>query len=140
MSKINWSSTQFYSFLRSPNDKTSDEVVPPTTFPGYVDVRDLAELLTLALDKPAGSENKRFVVGQAMSYRELSKILRESGVKGLAGRVKKENSEDDPVKPRLDTKYLVEVFGKVGWKYTDIEKTVRDTAERMVEIEGKVGA
>ena len=135
MARINWSSAQFYSFLNPPNTTNSDEIVPPTTFPGYVDVRDLADLLTLALEKPAGSENKRFVVGRAMSYRELSNILRDVGVEGLEGRVKKENKDDNPVEARLDTKDVVEVFGKVGWKFRDIGETVRDMGERLVEVE-----
>ena len=104
--------------------------VPNTMFPGYIDMRDLAELHIASLTNSEAA-NKRFIVGFPMKNDQLADSLRK--VPGLEKRIGKNNNEDIAM-PKFVTGDADSVF---GLKWRSMDETMRDTAESLLALEAK---
>jgi nucleoside-diphosphate-sugar epimerase len=101
-----------------------------------IDVRDLALLHLQSVTNPAAS-NKRFLIGQALSFQQIADILKE-GMPELKGRLAKDgDGEPDLVFPRMETESVEATFE--GWRYRAKEETFVEQARRLLELEGKLG-
>ena len=123
---LHYSSRIIYSFFDGSN-----ATVPATSFPSYIDVRDLAEAHVKALTTD-GAKNKRFLLGgMTVTYTDLVRSLAK--VPQLAGRLPAESGEDaDVVRPRIEAKEGNEVL---SMKFRTLDETMRDAAERILELE-----
>jgi nucleoside-diphosphate-sugar epimerase len=123
---LHYSSSIIYSFFNGSN-----ATIPATTFPSYIDVRDLAEAHVKALTTE-GAKNKRFLIGGLpMTYTNLVRALAK--VPQLEGRLPAESGEDaDVVPPRIEAKEGNEILGMT---FRTLDETMRDAAERILELE-----
>ncbi|KIV96959.1 hypothetical protein PV10_00769 [Exophiala mesophila] len=128
--KINFSTSQIQSILNS--GKAEGGKVPATMFPGYIDVRDLADLQVLALTTPAAA-NRRFVVGHTMFFNDFADALRK--VPEFASRIGENNDDRSVLTPaRFGTQEVDDVF---HYKYRSLEETAVDTAKSILAVEQK---
>ena len=97
-----------------------------------IDVRDLAAAHLASLTSPE-ARNKRYVVGNPISYRAIVDTLR--GLPELEGRLPKDSGEE-PTYPKLD----VEPGRKaLNMEYRSAEDTFRDMAQTILSWEEKLG-
>ncbi|CZR56737.1 related to flavonol reductase/cinnamoyl-CoA reductase [Phialocephala subalpina] len=125
LKKINYSSDVFYSLFNG-----TYEVVPETSFPSYIDVRDLAEAHIKALTAPEVA-NRRFLVG-GKKYSSQIAVDALKSVPELKGRLPKDGDEVEKV-ARFDD--VEEWNGKLGLKLRTEEETFGDAARRILELE-----
>lgn len=136
LKSLNYSSNVFYSLWNG-----SYEEIPPTSFPSYIDVRDLAIVHVKALTEPKAA-NKRFLIGGApLTYtlivKTLAKLVESGELKELEGRLPKESGEDaNVVFPRIEAKEGNEVFGIT---FRTAEETFGDAAKSILELEKRFG-
>ena len=123
--KANFSTAIVYSIMNS-----AAGTVPNTMFPGYIDMRDLAELHIASLTNSEAA-NKRFIVGFPMKNDQLADSLRK--VAGLEKRIGENNNEDIAM-PKFVTGNADRVF---GLKWRTMDETMRDTAENLLALEAK---
>jgi nucleoside-diphosphate-sugar epimerase len=123
---LHYSSRIIYSFIDGSHDE-----IPATSFPSYVDVRDLAEAHVRSLTTE-GARNKRFLIGgTGATYTDLVRSL--SKVPELAGRLPAESGEDkNVVLPRIEAQEGNKVL---GMKFRSLDETMRDAAERILQLE-----
>ena len=126
--KANFSVSLIYNIMNSA--KSESGTVPNTMFPGYIDMRDLSDMLIASLTNKEAA-NKRFVVGFPVRFDELADALRK--VPALEGRIGKNSGEQIAV-PKFDTSDAHSVFG-IKWRTLD--ETMKDTAESLLKLEGK---
>jgi nucleoside-diphosphate-sugar epimerase len=124
--KANFSMALIYNIMNSAKSETG--TVPNTMFPGYIDMRDLAELHIAALTNP-GAANKRFIVGFPIKFDQLAESLRK--VPELKGRIGKNNDEEREV-PQFDIADAEKVFG-IKWRTLD--ETMADSARSLLKLE-----
>jgi len=123
---LNYSSNVVYSLF----DGSSD-VVPATTFPSYIDVRDLAEAHVRALTEPKVANKRLNIGGMPMTYTALARALAK--VPELEGRLAKESGEDAKVTPaRVEAG---EANRALGMTFRSLDETMADTARRILELE-----
>jgi len=137
LDKLNYSSSVFYSLFNGSNS-----TVPPTTFPSYIDVRDLAHAHIKALTTPEAA-NKRFLIGGTkMTYSAIVDTLRklsESEIPELQGRLPAPSDEAENVTfARVEAEEGNRVVGLEG-KLRTMEQTFGDAAKRILELEKKFG-
>jgi nucleoside-diphosphate-sugar epimerase len=104
-----------------------------------VDVRDVARAHILSLTSPAASNQRILLVSGLILPQLVVNIIRKR-FPDLKGRV----IEGDPKKimpeglnpTGWDTRKSFEIFGE-GWGYKDLETSVVDTVECLLELEGK---
>ncbi|KAK0123936.1 hypothetical protein ONS95_008926 [Cadophora gregata] len=125
LKKINYSSDVFYSLFNG-----TYEVVPDTSFPSYIDVRDLATAHILSLTVPAVA-NKRFMVG-GNKYSSQIAVDALKTVPELKGRLPKDGTEEEKV---LNSDDVEEWNEKLGLKPRTPEQTFGDAARRLLELE-----
>jgi nucleoside-diphosphate-sugar epimerase len=124
MDNINYSNNVFYSLFNGTYD-----VLPPTSFPSYVDVRDLAAAQIASLTIP-GAFNKRLLIGgHSFSHRATADILRK--IPELAGRVPKD-SDEVTLTPQIDPAETNQIL---AMKYHTAEETFTDAAKKILELE-----
>ncbi|KAK5655308.1 hypothetical protein OQA88_5875 [Cercophora sp. LCS_1] len=126
LKSLNYSTNVIYSFINGTYDK-----VPDTTFPSFVDVRDLAEAHVAALTSEGARDKRLLVDGKVVTYSDLVRGLGK--VKALEGKLPAESGEDERV-----VKPVIEAEGDnaiLGIKFRTVEETMRDTAERLLELE-----
>ncbi|KAJ5440239.1 uncharacterized protein N7458_011237 [Penicillium daleae] len=128
ITKLNFSTMQIYSIMNSA--QTGSGTVPATAFPGFIDVRDLAELHIAALITPAAA-NKRFVVGHAISFDEIADYLRK--MPELEGRIGR-NSGIVPTFPKFDIEAAIQAFPDLA-RGRPMEDTFTDTAKAILALE-----
>jgi nucleoside-diphosphate-sugar epimerase len=123
---INYSAILIYNLMNKANEK-----IPPTTFPSYIDGRDLADAHVKALTAP-GARNKRFLVGgMDMTFTELVRALKK--VPELEGRVPAESGEDkNVVKADIDAKEGNETLEMT---FRSLEETMRDIGLKLLALE-----
>ena len=126
--KANFSISLIYNLMNSA--KSDGGMVPNTMFPGWIDMRDLAEMHIAALTNP-GAANKRFLVGHPLKFDWLADALRK--VPELEGRIGKNNQEEIGL-PKYDTEDAERVFG-IKWR--GIDECMKDTAISLLALEGK---
>ncbi|KAH6664416.1 hypothetical protein B0J14DRAFT_493555 [Halenospora varia] len=122
---INYSNNVFHSLF----DGTY-EIVPPTSFSSYIDVRDLATAHISSLTVPAVA-NKRFPVGGA-KYSSQIAVNALKKVPELEGRLPKDGDEVEKVVKFGD---VVEWNEKLGLKLRTPEETFGDAARKILELE-----
>ena len=123
---LNYSSKAVYGLI----DGSAAEV-PATTFPSYIDVRDLADAHVRALTEPRVAGKRLNVGGHPLTYTALAHALAK--VPELAGRVPKDSGEDANVAPaRIDASEANEALGLT---FRSLDQTAADTARRLLELE-----
>lgn len=135
---LGYSSNVFYSLW---NNTYSE--VPPTTFPSYIDVRDLAAAHLRALSNPEAA-NRRFLIGgEKLTYTDIVKTLKElslSDIPQLEGRLPAESGEDENVVfARIDAAEGNRILGLEGTLRSK-KTTFGDAAKRILELEQKFQA
>ncbi|KAF2095813.1 NAD(P)-binding protein [Rhizodiscina lignyota] len=138
LKSLNYSTGVFYSLW---ND--TYPAVPATTFPSYIDVRDLATAHVRALTIPEAA-NKRFLIGgKDMTYSAIVDTLRklsENGIPALNGRLPEPSDEASNVTfARMETEEGNKVLGLDG-KLRSMEETFGDAARRILELEKKLSS
>ncbi|WP_280216717.1 NAD-dependent epimerase/dehydratase family protein [Nocardia neocaledoniensis] len=107
-------------------------IAPRTRF-GVVDVRDLADLHTLAMAEPSAA-GKRFVAacdGPALSHLDVAEILRRR-FGPLASRVPTEESPgDDLPRPIIHND---RARTELGWRPRDAETSIVQTAQSVLDL------
>ncbi|KAH8899334.1 NAD(P)-binding protein [Thozetella sp. PMI_491] len=111
----------------------TSKTIPPTMFPSYVDARDLALAHVRALTEPKVAGKRLLVGGQQMTNTELVHAL--SKLPELAGRLPEESGEDKNVTPAVVE--ASEANEALGLTLTGLEKTMSDTAKRILELESQ---
>jgi len=110
------------------------EVVPPTSFPAYIDVRDLARAHILSLTVPAVA-NQRFLVG-GKKYSSQIAVNALKLVPELKGRLPKDGDEVEKIARFEDVE---EWNNKLGLELRTAEETFGDAARRILELERVLG-
>ncbi|KAK3693532.1 hypothetical protein B0T22DRAFT_436705 [Podospora appendiculata] len=125
---LGFSSGVVYSLFNGSN-----ATVPPTAFPSYIDARDLADAHVRALTEPKVANKRITIGGLPMTNTMLAAELRK--LPELAGRVAAESGEDKNVTPAdIDAREWNEAL---GMSFRSLEETMRDTAKRILELEGQ---
>ena len=123
---LNYSTNVIYGFFNG-----SYSEIPPTSFPSFVDVRDLADAHVKVLTTPEAANRRLLIDAKPMTYTMLVRALAK--VPELAGRLPAESGEDANVtfadfKADEDNKVL-------GLTFRTVEQTMADTAHRILELE-----
>ncbi len=130
LASLDYSTNVIYSLMNGTHEE-----IPATTFPSFVDVRDLADAHVKALTAPGARDKRLLVDGKGMTYTGLVKALGE--VKELEGRLPRESGEDKKV---VMARIEAEGDNKVlGLRFRTVEETMRDTAGRLLELERVFG-
>ncbi|KAG9234404.1 hypothetical protein BJ875DRAFT_376469 [Amylocarpus encephaloides] len=125
LKKINYSNDVFYSLFNGTYETT-----PDTSFPSYIDVRDLsfAHIQALTMESVWG---QRLIVG-GNKYSSQIAVDALKKVEGLEGRLPKDGEEAEKVVNFGD----VEAWnGKIGLVPRSPETTFGDAARRILELE-----
>ncbi|KAH8653196.1 hypothetical protein BGZ60DRAFT_436110 [Tricladium varicosporioides] len=130
LKKMNYSTDVFYSLFNGTYD-----VTPPTSFPSYIDARDLAAAHIKSLTTPAVF-NQRLIVG-GLSYSSQLAVNALKTVPELAGRLPKDNDELTPVAKFGDVKEWNE---KLNLQLRTPDQTFGDMARTILELENKFKA
>lgn len=125
LKKINYSTDTFYSLFNGTH-----EVTPPTTFPAYIDVRDLATAHVKSLATPLVFNQRLIVGGSPFSTQIAVNALKL--VPELTGRLPKDNDEVTLVVKFGDVKEWNE---KLGLLVRTPEQTFGDAARRILDLE-----
>jgi nucleoside-diphosphate-sugar epimerase len=138
LKQLNYSSNVFYSLFNG-----SADVIPPTSFGSYIDVRDLAAAHINSLTTPSVA-NARFLIG-GTPYASLLPVrvlraLPEFSSPAMAARLPR-----DPDVPEVVTRVNMgdveswnEKLGLQG-KLRTPEETFGDAARKILELEAKLG-
>jgi nucleoside-diphosphate-sugar epimerase len=136
INRLNYSVGVLYSLVNGIN-----ATVPPTSFPSYIDVRDLAKAHVNALTIPEAA-NKRFLVdGRKMTYTDIVRTLRTLVEKGefdeeFGKRLPADSGEDKNVT-------FARISAEEGNKVLRLEplrtmeQTFGDAYKKLLELEAK---
>lgn len=126
LKSLNYSTNVIYSFISGQH-----ETIPATSFPSFVDVRDLADAHVKVLTKPEAANRRLLINGKPMTYTALVHALAK--VPELKGRLPADSGEDAKVTPaRIDAE---EDNKLLGLTFRTVEETMADTAKRLLELE-----
>jgi nucleoside-diphosphate-sugar epimerase len=126
VNSLNYSSNVIYTLFNGSN-----ATIPATSFPSFVDVRDLADAHVMALTKPAAANKRLLINGKPMSYTELVHGLAK--VPELEGRLPAESGENEKVTfGRIEADEGNKIFGR---EFRSLNETMADTAQKILEIE-----
>jgi nucleoside-diphosphate-sugar epimerase len=123
---LHYSTRIIYSLFNSES-----ATVPATTFPSYIDVRDLATAHVRALTEHKVANKRLNVGGLPLTYTAMAHALAK--VPELKGRVAADSGEDKNVTPvHIEAQEANEAL---GLKLRTLEQTMADTARRILELE-----
>jgi nucleoside-diphosphate-sugar epimerase len=123
---LHYSTRIIYSLFDGEN-----ATVPATTFPSYIDVRDLATAHVRALTEPKVANKRCNVGGLPVTYTAMAHALAK--VPELKGRVSADSGEDKNVTPaHIEAQWTNEAL---GLKLHTLEETMADAAKRILELE-----
>ncbi|CAG8961394.1 hypothetical protein HYFRA_00013342 [Hymenoscyphus fraxineus] len=125
LKRINYSNDVFYGLFNGSN-----EVVPGTSFPSYIDVRDLAIAHIKSLTTPAVA-NQRLIVG-GKKYSSQIAVDALKTVNELEGRLPRDGDE---VEKEVNFGDVEEWNGKLGLVPRSEVETFGDAARRILELE-----
>lgn len=125
---LHYSSNVIYSLFNGSNS-----TIPATTFPSYIDVRDLADAHVKALTEPKVANKRLTIGGNKMTYTALVHALAK--VPALNGRLPTDSGEDQKVIPANIT--AEEGNEALNMTFRSLEETMADTAKRILELEGQ---
>ncbi|KAM7223191.1 hypothetical protein V8F06_001404 [Rhypophila decipiens] len=127
---LHYSAGVIYSLINGTYDK-----IPDTTFPSYIDVRDLATAHVRALTEERVKNKRLLIGGRKSTYTDLVRALGKAEV--LKGRKLPEESGEDLrvtlARIEADEANTILMGGEGGFR--SLEVTMRETAERLVELE-----
>jgi len=129
---LNFSTGLFYSLWNG-----SYETVPATMFPSYIDARDLAAQHVAALTAPKAKNKRLLVGGAALTFTAIVRTIADLVKKGelpaeAASKLPKEGDADkDTPVPKIEAQEGNEALGVA---LTPFEVTVRDTAQKILEL------
>ncbi|KAK1757082.1 hypothetical protein QBC47DRAFT_378375 [Echria macrotheca] len=125
---LNYSTNVIYSFFNGSNT-----TIPATSFPSFVDVRDLADAHVKSLTNAAAANKRLLINGKPMTYTMLVHALAK--VPELEGRLPADSGEDKNVTfAKLEAEKDNEVLGV---EFHTVEQTMADTAKRILELEAQ---
>ncbi|KFY11879.1 hypothetical protein V492_04209 [Pseudogymnoascus sp. VKM F-4246] len=125
---LHYSSSIIYSLFNGSNS-----TIPATTFPSYIDVRDLADAHVKALNEPKVANKRLTIGGNKMTYTALVHALAK--VPELEGRLPADSREDQKVIP---ANIIAEEGNEaLNMTYRSLDETMADTARRILELEGQ---
>ncbi|KAB5549794.1 hypothetical protein GE09DRAFT_184868 [Coniochaeta sp. 2T2.1] len=123
---LHYSSRIVYSLFDGSN-----ATIPPTSFPSYIDVRDLADAHVRALTEEKAANKRLTIGGFPLTYTAMVHALAK--VPELEGRLPTESGEDKNV---VFPKILADEGNTVlRLNFRTLEETMRDTAARILELE-----
>lgn len=126
LKSLNYSTSVIYSFINGTYDS-----IPATTFPSFVDVRDLADAHVKVLTDEKTANRRLLINGKPMTYTMLVHAL--ATVPELAGRLPADSGEDSRVTPaKIDADADNRLLGLT---FRTVEETMADTANRLLELE-----
>jgi nucleoside-diphosphate-sugar epimerase len=135
---INFSTDAFHSIWDGSNEK-----IPATMFPSYIDVRDLAEAHVKSLTAP-GARNKRFLIGGfPLTYTAMARSIKAQVERGelpkvVLSKMAEESGEDKttPV-PKIEAQEATDVLGLT---FRSMDQTTGDTVKRILELQARESA
>ncbi|KAH8821926.1 hypothetical protein F5884DRAFT_817204 [Xylogone sp. PMI_703] len=125
LKKINFSTDVLYSLFNGTHDAT-----PPTPFPAYIDVRDLAAAHIRSLTVPAVANSRLLVGGNHYSSQLAIDALKS--VPELKGRLPQDKSEPSPTLKLGD---VLEWNKKLDLRLRTPEETFGDAARKLLALE-----
>ncbi|KAM0750882.1 NAD-P-binding protein [Meredithblackwellia eburnea MCA 4105] len=105
--------------------------VPPTSFPDFVDVKDIADLHVLAVTKDAAKGQRYLAIGGQWQYWQVADILR-ANFPAQAHRIPVPSSRETPAGYTVDSS---KVQKQLGIKWKSFEQSVVETARDLFELE-----
>jgi nucleoside-diphosphate-sugar epimerase len=137
LDKLNFSSGIFYNLFNGTHSS-----VPPTGFPSYIDVRDLASAHVKALTTPEATNNRLLIGGARITFSAIVDTLRklsENEIPELKGRLPAPSDEADKVPfARIEAEQGNRAVGLEG-KFRTMENTFGDAVKMILELEKKLG-
>lgn len=127
---LHYSAGVIYSLINGTYEK-----IPDTTFPSYIDVRDLAVAHVRALTEEKVKNKRLLIGGMKSTYTDLVRALSKAEV--LKGRKLPEESGEDEraTLARIEAGEANEILMGGEGGFRSLEETMRDTAERLVQLE-----
>lgn len=123
---LNYSTNVIYSFFNGTYTE-----IPATTFPSFVDVRDLADAHVKVLTNPEAANKRLLINAKPMTYTMLVHALAK--VPELAGRLPADSGEDEKV---TFANFEADEDNKIiGVEFRSVEETMADAAKRILELE-----
>lgn len=132
---INFSNDILYSLWNGTNEK-----IPPTIFPSYIDVRDLAEAHVKSLTA-SGARNKRFLIGGfPFTNTDLARSIKAQVERGelpkeVLEKMAGESGENigTPV-PKIEAEEATEALNLT---FRSMDQTTGDTVRRILELKAR---
>ncbi|KFY48514.1 hypothetical protein V495_01271 [Pseudogymnoascus sp. VKM F-4514 (FW-929)] len=123
---LHFSSGLVYNLFNGTNT-----IIPPTTFPSYIDARDLADAHVKALTEPKVANKRLTIGGRGFTFTALAHSLAK--LPELTGRLAAESGEDRKVTPAN----IVADEGnmELHMSFRSFDETMIDTAKRILELE-----
>jgi len=109
----------------------TNQTIPQTAFPSYIDVRDLADAHVRALTEPKVANKRLTIGGFPLTFTAMVHALAK--VPGLEGRLPAESGEDKKVTPARILADEANTALKLNFR--SLEETMADTAARILELE-----
>lgn len=123
---LHFSSGLIYNLFNGTN-----ATVPPTTFPSYIDARDLADAHVKALTEPKVANKRLTIGGQGVTFTEIAHALAK--IPELRDRLPSESEENLKVTPaRIDAE---EGNTALNMTFRSFDETMIDTAKKILELE-----
>jgi nucleoside-diphosphate-sugar epimerase len=125
---LHFSSGLIYNLFNGTN-----ETIPPTAFPSYIDARDLADAHVKALVEPKVANKRLTIGGRGVTFTAITHALAK--IPELHGRLPKESGEDSKVTP---ANIIADEGNKeLQMTFRSFDETMVDTARRILELEHK---
>ena len=132
MNKLNTSSTEIWKLING-----TQTTVPPTGFPAFANVVDLARAHKLALESTVASNRRYLITTGPFTYRDMCNILRAK-----YPHLKDNIPENEPNDPLPET-YRVSherATDELGMTWTSLEDTLVSAVETLLTLEKKLGS
>jgi nucleoside-diphosphate-sugar epimerase len=131
LSKLNTSSADIYRFING-----STKEVPPTPFPAFTDVRDVAQAHLRAYEKAEAAGQRYFITSGNFTYQKVCDIIREKFPE-LKDRVP-EGTPGEPAPPmfKVDTSKAQK---ELGLTFRPLEEVIADTVNDLLKLEREQG-
>lgn len=123
---LHFSSGLIYNLFNGTN-----ETVPPTAFPSYIDARDLADAHVKALTEPKVANRRLTIGGRPVTFTAIAHVLAK--IPELSGRVSADSGED--LKVTLANIDAEEGNTSLSMTFRTFEETITDTAKEILELE-----
>lgn len=133
INSLNTSSAELYKFV---NGTYKGQAIPPTGFPVYVDVRDVADAHLKAFEHTKASNERYFVIAGTMQYPQIAELLHKHFPE-------RADVIPDPKSSPIAPTYKVDNSKsrkELGLEYISFEKCVLDSVKSILKLEGDAKA